>query len=144
MLLASVSLFIFGKVVHFRQMRIWPWVFDCFPCVAVHREACSITSAFNRTSTARFSDKEISPPAIWNMPILWTAANPLHNWVWLAVSARRLRVRGYGRSNGAALAEPCEEAGRLPPRSGQKSSSLRWAGEQGAPQSSEQTDWACS
>lgn len=144
MLLASVSLFILGKVVHFREMRIWPWVFDCFPCVAVYREACSTTSVFNRTSTARFSDKEVSPPAIWNMLILWTVANPLHSLAWLAVTAQRLREQGYGRSNGAALAELCEEAGRLPPCSGQAYSSFRWYGERGALWSSEQTDWACS
>lgn len=143
-LLASVSLLIWGKVVHFREARIWPRVFDCFLRVAVCREACYITSAFNRIHTARFSDKEMSPPAIWNMPISRTVANPPRSSVWLAVTAWRLRggTREAKRScvSGAprgSWQDPSSLArGRDPP--------LSWAGKRGALWSSEQTDWACS
>lgn len=96
MLLASVRLLILGKVVHFREVRIWPWVFDCFLCVAVCRQACYITSAFNRIHTARFSGKEMSPPAIWNTLILRTVANPLRGSVRLSVTTWRLWEGGRG------------------------------------------------
>lgn len=125
MLLASASLFILGRVVCFLERRIWPPVFGCLPGIAVYREVCSGTWALNRTC-ACFSDKETSPPAIWEKLIFQTVAD--------GSRARRDWQPPLGGCESGdrrgQTEELREEAGRLPPRPGQGSPSLPRAGKQ--------------
>lgn len=132
MLVASVSPFILGKVVQFREVSIWPWVFDCFPRVAAHREARSVYFSFSESQRGSlFWQRDLSTCHLKCADIT-DCCKPTPQF---CVTGSR---RSEAARAGMREVKPSCVSGAgwgswwVPPHPGQESPSLRWAGEQGA------------
>lgn len=112
MLLASVSLLVLGKVVHFRQAGICPWALNCFLSVAVigrHVTSLQLVAEPIQLTFLTKKSLHLTFEVHWYYGLLQTLQ-------FCGIGSHHIEMwdQGCRRSNQMALAELCEGVGRLP------------------------------